>query len=850
LILKLGIKCYVNNKLQTKLNIRRFTFTLVLGLIINNCFSKTLVTDTANIDSSSVLVNNDSLAIGDTTSLPLSKNGPETKVEYTAKDSIELDNANQILHLYGNATVNYGEMSIEADMIIIYLETNKVSAFGKKDSTGKIIEKVRFQDGEEFFLAPQMNYNFKSQKGKIRQIYTQEGDLHLHAKQAKKMPDNNIFVKHGKITTCDHENPHFYFSASKLKVIPGKVMVAGPTHLVIRDFHTPIWVPFGIFPNNSEKQSGIIIPSQSNLAGQAGISEFGYHWAVNDFLHLEFLSSIYFGGSFQLSADAQYLKKYKYKGNLALKHNNTISGIAGITGHSILKDYNLIWNHVQDRKAHPKSSFKAGVTAKTGTYNQTQLVTQNNVNSFVQSANSSQITWGWNEKWGGLSVFSRFDQNFSTKITKLTAPSMNLNVTKRKLVGLLQVSGNVSLVNTLSAVDSVFVDEWQEVMKNGMKATTTFDIGQSYTIPLPILKYFRFSMPTLTVNSYANSKYINKDVVADTLQESVIKKVKLAYDFKFGGFGVNTKAYGMYKLKEGMFFKAFRHTITPGVTMSYTPDFYIDAQDINRKYIDPTTGKEVEYSIYENRDYSVHSPTARESWRLNYSILNNLQAQMRTLRDTVMSYKKINLITGLDLTGSYDFLAEEFNWSDVRIGLNTNPGFLKTLNFSAVVSPYALDSTGTKINTLLWDSIQQVGRLTRFEVNTRVALKKALFVKTTKNNPSVFKWNMDIGYTFRYEKPTSEDANLTNVLSLSGAVTLSENWKFSYSAPVRIIQRDLDPLTTNLSIVRKLHCWEMLVTWFPISTDSKAQYTFTIRPKSGILADLKYEKKRTQESLF
>jgi hypothetical protein len=42
----------------------------------------------------------------------------------------------------------------------------------------------------------------------------------------------------------------------------------------------------------------------------------------------------------------------------------------------------------------------------------------------------------------------------------------------------------------------------------------------------------------------------------------------------------------------------------------------------------------------------------------------------------------------------------------------------------------------------------------------------------------------------------------------------------------------------------------MLVTWFPISTDSKAQYTFTIRPKSGILADLKYEKKRTQESLF
>lgn len=808
--------------------------------------------DSANIDSSSIVNDTSLVSLADTTFLPLSKNGPETKVEYTAKDSIELDNAQQILHLYGEAKVTYGEMNIEADKITIYLETNKVSAFGKRDSTGKLIEKVKFQDGEEFFTAPEMNYNFKSQKGKIRQIYTQEGDLHLHAKQAKKMPDNNIFVKNGKITTCDHEDPHFYFSASKLKVIPGKVMVAGPTHLVIRDFHTPIWVPFGIFPNNKEKQSGIIIPSQSTLGGQAGISDFGYHWAVNDYLHLEFLSSIYFGGSYQLSGDAKYIKKYKFNGNLGLKHNNTITGTEGITGHSIRKDYNLIWNHKQDNKAHPKSSFTAGISAKTGTYNQTQLLTQNNVNSFVQGANSSQMRWDWREKWGALSINSRFDQNFTTKILRLTAPSMNLNVTKRKLFGKLQISGNVSVENSISAADSVFVEQWRELMKNGMKASTTFDIGQSFKIPLPFIKHFRFTMPNLTVNGYANTKYITKDHHQDSLtaNETVIKNIKLSYDFNFGGFGVNTKLYGMYELKDGMYFKAFRHTMTPGVTMTYTPDFYIDAQDINRSYIDPTTGEQVEYSIYENSNYSVHSPTSRQSWRLNYSLLNNLQAKIRTKRDTVISYKKMNIITGLDINGSYDFLAEELNWSDVQIRLNTNPGFLKNLNFTATLSPYAIDSIGTKINTLMWDSLGQIGRLTRFEANTRIAIKRALFIKPDEDNPTAFNWNMDIGYTFRYEKLTHDDATLTNVLSLSGAVTLTENWRFSYSAPVRILQRDLDPRTTNISIVRALHCWEMLVTWFPISPESVAQYTFTIRPKSGLLADLKYEKKRTQTSLF
>lgn len=809
-----------------------------------------MVADTVNADSSSAVVDTNLLSSTDTTSLPLSKNGPETKVKYTASDSIELDNEKQILHLYGNAKVNYGEMNIEADRIIIYLETNKVSAFGKKDSTGKIIEKVRFQDGEEFFLAPEMSYNFKTQKGKIRQIYTQEGDLHLHAKQAKKMPDNSIFVKNGKITTCDHEDPHFYFSASKLKVIPQKVMVAGPTHLVIRDFHTPFWVPFGIFPNNKEKQSGVIIPSQSSLGGQAGISDFGYHWAVNDFLHLEFLSSIYFGGTYHLSGDAQYIKKYKFKGNVQIKHLNTISGIQGITGHSITKDYEANWNHSQDSKAHPKSRFTASVNAKTRTYNQTQLLTQDNVSTRVQAANSSRLGWTWNEKWGAFNVASGLNQNLTDQTITVNAPTASFNVTQQTLFKNLNISGNVNLVNTVTAHDTAFVDKWQELLKNGAKATTTFSIGRNFAIPLPIIKYFKFTMPSLTVHGYANSKYINKEIVDSMVQDSVVKKIKLSYDFSLGNFGVNTNIYGIYKLKEGLFFKAFRHTIKPEVTMFYTPNFYIDAQDINRSYIDPTSGEEVTYSIYENRNYSVHSPTSNESWRLNYSLAQNLQAKMRTMKDTVASYKIINLITGLNLNGSYDFLAEEFKWSDATITLNTNPGFLKTLNFSTTISPYALDSAGTRINTLLWDSLKQVGRLTRFEAKTRIALKKALFVKKKKDDPSVFKWNTDIGYTFRYEKPGNDDATLTNVLSLSGAVTLTENWKFSYRAPVRILQRDLDPRTTNISIVRKLHCWEMLVTWFPISMDNKAQYTFTIRPKSGLLADLKYEKKRSQTSLF
>lgn len=754
------------------------------------------------------------------------------------------------MHLYGNAVVDYGEMQIKADKIVIYLDSNQVHAFGKKDSLGHTIEKVSLKDGEQTITAPEIHYNYETKKGKIVQIYTQEGELHLHALKAKKMPNDNIFVRKGKITTCDHEDPHFYFEASKLKVIPGKVMVAGPTHLVIRDFHTPIWVPFGIFPNNAEKQSGIIIPSQSSFQGQTGISDFGYHWAVNDYVHLEFLASMYFGGSYQLTGTAQYVKKYKFNGNFGLKHNNTISGVKGTSEHSIVKDYNLTWNHTQDGKAHPNSNFSAGISAKTQTYNQTQLLNQSNATSFVEGANSSQMRWDWREKWGTIALNSRFDQNFTTKQLSLKAPTLTVNVRNQKLYKDFQVSGTFSAENSITAADSVFATDWQNLMKNGAKASATFDLGSNLVIKLPVLKYFKFSYPNLTVNGYLNSKYITKTIAGDTLQESVVKELKPSYDLRIGNFGVNTKIYGMFKFKEGMYINAFRHTITPSASLTWTPDFFLDNQDITRTYFDSETGKEIQYSIYENRNHSIYTPTGTESLNLGYGLRNNLQAKIKDNKDSTQAYKKVNIINDFGIAGSYNFLAEEFKFSDVRLNLNTNPGFLRNLNLTATISPYVLDSAGKEVDSLLWNE-NKIGRLTAASASTVLSLKKSQFVTAKSGEPTgrVFDWTMDLNYTFSYSNPGFADAATNNSIGVSGMVNLTSNWRVNYNLPFNLKAREISTVA-SLNITRKLHCWEMLVTWFPFQTTGRANYTLTIRPTSSILADLKYEKKASQESLF
>ena len=804
-------------------------------LLINNAFSKTLAPDSLSTEITGDTATTDSNSI----TLPISENGPETVVVYTAKDSIRLDNKNRILHLFGDAEVTYGQMLIQADRITILLDSNKVFAYAKRDSLGQIEKKVHFQDGDQFFDAPEMRYNYKTKKGKIIDITTQEGELYLLAEKAKKMPDNSIFVKKGKITTCDHPDPHFYFQASKLKVVPQKVMVAGPTHLVIRDLHTPIWVPFGIFPNNSEKQSGVIIPSQGAVQGQTGIQDFGYHWAASELIHFEALGSIYFGGTYRTTVKTDYKVNYKFDGNITFLHNNTVTGVKGLSDYRVTKDYNLIWNHKQDPKAHPKSNLSIGINAKTATFNQTQVLNHSTASSIVQGANTSQIRWDWREKWGTFTVNSNLNQNFTLEQTTIKAPSMTLNVRNQKLYKQLQISGNVAFENTVTEYDSAFNSQIWDKMRNGLRATTIIDFGRSY----PLFKYLQVSLPNLTVNGYMNSKYITRQASTDSVQESVVRNLRGAYDIRLGNFGLTTKIYGLYKFKKGMYIEGFRHTVTPSANLTYTPDFYLDHQNIVRTYIDPSTGKEVEYSIFENRNYSVHAPAAAQALLLNYNLRNNLQSKVRDRNDSTETYKKVNVINNFDIGGNYNFLAEEFKWSDLTVNFNTNPGFLKNVNASATISPYYFDdSLNTVVDSLMWKD-NKIGRLTNFSVGTNIAIKKSQFVKEKPTraggNPRTFDWTLNVSYTFRYTNPGITDPSTNNSVGINGNVNLTENWSFSYNFPFNVKALELSKVS-SINLTRKLHCWEFVVNWLPFS--ELANYTFTIRPRAGILSDLKYEK--------
>lgn len=185
----------------------------------------------------------------------------EDIVEYEATDSIVLLGQNRA-YLFGKSYVSYQKSRLEANFMYLNTDSSTVYTRYVLDTAGYPMAFPVFKDGEQSFEAKNFTYNFRTEKGIISGVITQQGEGYLTAGKTKKMPDNIMFMQGGRYTTCDnHDHPHFYINLSKAKVHPEKDIVTGPVNLVIADMPLPIGLPFGYFPFSNKYSSGILMPT-------------------------------------------------------------------------------------------------------------------------------------------------------------------------------------------------------------------------------------------------------------------------------------------------------------------------------------------------------------------------------------------------------------------------------------------------------------------------------------------------------------------------------------------------------------------------------------------------------------
>ncbi|MFM7814377.1 MAG: putative LPS assembly protein LptD, partial [Flavobacteriales bacterium] len=304
----------------------------------------------------------DTVNVSDRDTIASSELDIDGPVKYYADDSTWIDVEHKRIILYGKAKVDYGTMVVEANIIEFYFEDYTARAYGKPDSTGKIVERVVFKDSDIEFQEDSLGYNFKTKKGISYGARTQQGEAQLLAAISKKASNDWISIGDGMLTTCNAENPHYHFRLKRAMVIPNEKVVSGPLYLQVRKVPLPLALPFGFFPNKKESTHGILLPGYGNGREKGFfVQNLGYYLPVNDYVDTKFLFDVYTRGSWAARNVTNYKRNYRYNGSFNISRVVNRTGIPELPNFSKSVNFNIQWTHNQDVKARPNSSFSSNV---------------------------------------------------------------------------------------------------------------------------------------------------------------------------------------------------------------------------------------------------------------------------------------------------------------------------------------------------------------------------------------------------------------------------------------------------------------------------------------------------------
>ena len=693
------------------------------------------IPDTTKMDSLQLAIYHHNKAIDDSiradSMMRARSNGIDAPVKYSAEDSLVYDAESGTAYLYGNSKVDYENMKLTSDKVHMNLDKSTERATGTIDSTaeGGIKGKPVFTMGKDEYKSDTMAFNFKSKKGLIKGIYTEQQDGFLSGEVGKRDSTGSIYLQHGRYTTCDKPHPDFYIALSRAKVRPGKDVVFGPAYLVVADVPLPLAIPYGFFPFSKKYSSGFIMPSYGDESDRGFyLRDGGYYFAISDKWDLKLLGEIYTKGSWGVSAASNYRKRYRYSGSFLFSYQDSKTGDKGLPDFAEQESFKIQWNHRQDPKANPYSSLAASVNFATSNYERNNLNSMYNPQTLTQTTRTSSVSWstGFSSIGLSLSATTNLAQDMRTSSIQITLPDLNISLSrfypfKRKhLVGKERWYEKISMSYTGQLANSISTTEDKILHSNLIK-----DWKNAFQHTIPVQANFTlFNYINVTPSFNFTDRMYSKKVTRgwdNTLQKEVVRDTTYGFHNVYNwsmSVGASTKLYGFWVPNRKLFgdkIQAIRHVITPQVTFSYAPNFaarrygYYDSY----QYTDASGNvKLIEYSPYQDELYSV--PGKYKTEMISWNVSNNIEMKIKSDKDTT-GYKKISIIDELGASMSYNAAADYHRWSDLsmRLRLKWWKNYTFSLNAQFATYAYELDANGKPYvgNHTEWG----YGRLPRFQ---------------------------------------------------------------------------------------------------------------------------------------
>ena len=815
----------------------------------------------------------------DTFNFKSSKDSLSSPVVYHADDSMVIDVPGQKMYLYGKvSSVKYEDNDLSAPQIEFDQKTSLVSAFIKKDSLGKVLSYPYFSQKDFQSVSDTIRFDMKTGKGLTKGTYTKQGEMFVYGEKIKKADTSVFYALNGRFTTCNLDTPHFAFIARKIKFVNKKWAYTGPVHPEFEGVPLPISLPFGIFPLQQGRHSGLLAPSfvadaQRGLA----LENLGYYKIISPNWDLITRGTLYSYGSWNLNLNPRYFRKYHYQGNIALAVQNFHPLDQPKT-----RTINFQWTHSADTKSRPGVNFSANVNAGSTKYN-SQVPTNANLN-FQNQLNSS-ITYSkvWKNKPYNISVSANHNQNSVSGLTNLNLPDIAFNVNtlypfrRKEPIGEYKWYENLGIAYNGNAKSlTSFYDTAGNL---GRQVYDNLQYGAQHNIPitlaLPSLGALQLA-PSVSYQEKWYQKRIEKQFNPIKNKIDTVSQSSGLYTARQMSFGLSasTRIFGMFAFKEKSKIKAIRHEIRPSLSINYSPNF--NANNFYNSTYD-LLGNQQPLSYFDGSIYGAYSN--QKFGGLSFNIDNNITAKVRDKKDTsAKADKKISLLDGFSLAGSYNFLADSFQFSTLSLQARTN--LFEKINISgqATFDPYKTNSVGRRINELVWKDKISLGNLLSAGIQLQTSFKGGDKKKSSnstpplnrktnntglelddyqreaayiQNNPSEFvdftiPWNVDVSYSLLLSKQFDITRakfrnDLSQGLTFNASANLTPKWKVGMNGSFDVTTRKLGVLSAYLS--RDLHCWQMGINLSPIGRSR--YFSINISPKSPILRDLKINRTRS-----
>ncbi len=845
----------------------------------------------------------DSLSLKKDSTTAAKKGDIETTIVYSATDSINFSLDRKIVKLYGDAKVQYGTIQLDAEIIVIDYEKSTITADGKPDSLGRLINFPVFKDGNEEYETKSMIYNFKSKKAQITEVVTKQGEGFMAGSKVYKNDKNELFTINNTYTTCDLKDPHFRIISKKAKAIPGDKIVTGPFYMEFNHVPTPLGFAFGMFPSQRQSASGIIVPEYGEEQRRGFfLRNAGYFFDISDYIKLTLTADVYSKGSTAVKINTVYNNRYKYTGafNFAFTSNSVSDKFED---QSRLKDFQLSWSH--SPKSRGSSRFSASVNAASTSFTSNNNLGVNTNPNLQRPDNVSRkltSNISYSKTFTGtpftLGINMRHSQDLATGQVDLPLPDVTFNVNnlypfknkglgeffenlnmRYSLTGTNQITNNLGKIgnstkDSIASFNGANLPVFFRNAKNGIK----HNIPLSTTIK--VMKYLALS-PNINIDETWYFQKLNWGTNA-TGTQAVIKDTSRVFNritnYTFS-LSLTTRIYGTYLSKNpNSKIRGIRHVMTPTLSYGYSPDFSDPGYDyFQRITLKDAAGRSVTTLKSRHEGFVYGGSRSGLSNSVSFGIGNTVEVKVMGKKDSVA--RKVSIFNNLSINSSYNFAADSFKLAPITMSANTNVLNNKiNININATLNPYVIEkgwntlrvpTEGTSVvernrDRFAW-SQGSLGRITsaglafgtnlspkgqKSDTEMRDKVAKSNAPQADKDyllqNPNAYvdfsiPWNLRINYNINYTHGVNQPEQITQALNFSGDLSLSQKWKMTFNSGYDFVSNQITQ--TNLGISRDIHCWALSLNWVPFGPFQN--YTFNIGVKSTLLRDLKLTRTRS-----